>query len=60
MRINRTSSSAPRLVRASWRSDELRQVSGYQEARRAAVEIRLRGTQPHVRRMLSAARLPTL
>jgi RNA polymerase sigma-B factor len=33
-------------------------VSGYQESRRAAVEFRLRGTQPHVRRMLTVARLP--
>jgi RNA polymerase sigma-B factor len=33
-------------------------VSGYQEARRAAVEFRLRGAQPHVRRILSVARLP--
>jgi RNA polymerase sigma-B factor len=33
-------------------------VSGYQEARRAAVEFRLRGTQPHVRRILDVARVP--
>jgi RNA polymerase sigma-B factor len=35
-------------------------VAGYQEARRAAVQLRLRGTQPHVRCMLAAARLPYL
>ena len=35
-------------------------IAGYQESRRAAVELRLRGTQPHVRQILSAARLPFL
>jgi RNA polymerase sigma-B factor len=35
-------------------------VCGHQESRRAAVELRLRGAQPHVRRILSAARLPFL
>ncbi|MFC0529285.1 SigB/SigF/SigG family RNA polymerase sigma factor [Phytohabitans kaempferiae] len=35
-------------------------VAGYQEARRAAVQFRLRGTQPHVRRILTVARLPYL
>lgn len=35
-------------------------VCGYQESRRAAVDLRLRGIQPHVRRILAAARLPFL
>jgi RNA polymerase sigma-B factor len=35
-------------------------VAGYQEARRGAVPLRVGGTQPHVRRMLAAARLPFL
>jgi len=33
-------------------------VAGYQESRRAAVEFRLQGIQPHVRRILCATRLP--
>ncbi|GLI00562.1 hypothetical protein Pa4123_58380 [Phytohabitans aurantiacus] len=33
-------------------------AAGYQEARRSAVTVGLRGVQPHVRRVLAVARLP--